>query len=183
MREDNLVWKLVDKEGYFSGSCVNKDYYYKYFIDDIVTLSGINNYGNGVIIGEEIDIISDFEFSYFVPVVEVTSHHIKEELQLWDGVSSLIIGDIVTRVNSHNTKLTVELIKVDQVVLTNETGHLSVLMLDNIKSLVPSPKEQFCDLMLNKVRSQSLDFAYDTSWNIKELSKWCYEELMEGEDE
>ena len=183
MSEDNLVWKLVDKEGYFSGSCVNKDYYYKYFIDDIVTLSGINNYGNGVIIGEEIDIISDFEFRYFVPVVEDTSHPIKEELQLWDGISPLIIGNIVTKVNSHNTKLTVELIKGDQVVLTNENGYLSVLMLDNINSLLPSPKEQFGELMLNKVRSQSLDFAYDTSWDIKELSKWCYEELMGGEDE
>ena len=177
MSEDNLVWKLVDKEGYFSENCVNKTYYSEYFIGDIITLSTIDVYGNGIIIGEEAEVIGDFEFKYFETVdVHSTTQPVN---RLWDGTSTLGVGDIVTKVNSHNTKLTVELIKGDQVVLTNETGHLSVLMLDNINSLLPSPKEQFCDLMLNKVRSQSLDFAYDTSWDIKELSKWCYEELME----
>ena len=179
MSEDNLVWKLVDKEGYFANDCANEYYYPRYFVEDTVSLLGIDNYGNGVIKEEGVVVITAFEFRYFEPVN--TQSTTQTMNRLWDGESTLEIGDIVTKVNSHNAKLTVELIKGDQVVLTNETGYLSVLMLDNINSLLPSPKEQFCDLMLNKVRSQSLDFAYDTSWDIKELSKWCYEELMGGE--
>ena len=176
--EAGKTYRLIDKEGYLASDEANCLIIDEYFVEGEVTLEKVESNGDGII-GCGLAIRED-EMQYF-ELVGGVALPVKECVQLWNGVSPLIIGDIVTKVNSHNAKLVVELIKGDQVVLTNENGYLSVLMLDNINSLLPSPKEQFCDLMLNKVRSQSLDFAYDTSWDIKELSRWCYEELMGGE--
>jgi hypothetical protein len=172
MSKDNLVWKLIDKQGYFGEDTSNKVFYDNYFVDDIVYLSKINTEGEGSI-GDIEYVIEEWEFEYFEPVV-------KQGSKLWDGISTLMIGMTVTRVNSHGTVLVVELIKGNQAVLSEQGGGITIVLLDNLKSLLPSPKEQFCELMLNKVRGSHMDFAYDTTWDIRELSKWCYEELMEG---
>ena len=180
MSKDNLVWKLVDKEGYFRESVYNKSFYDHYFINDIVTLSEIRADGCGLV-GDDEDVIAEEEFKYFEPVEYTEVPPLKECVQLWDGITPLREGMIIGVDTCGDKRFNVILIKGSQVLVTAVFGDgmLSLVSLGYINSLIISPKEQFCDLMLNKVRSQSLDFAYDTSWDIKELSKWCYEELKE----
>ena len=261
MSKDNLVWKLINKEGYFSEYIGNKVFYEKYFINDIVSLSEIDATGDGFFDGwariiyapefkyfepvkqEEInvskkvldkleagktyrlidakgyqegpppncDIIKEEltcdlkvtldrvvfnlggykgevlvialnEIKYFELVEDITTPPVKEESQIWDGVSVLEVGMVVTRYNVCNKRYKVEFIKGDHVFLSEECRDENVILTlaVDLRSLLPSPKEQFCELMFNKVRGSTMDFAHSTTWDIRELSKLCYEELMEG---
>lgn len=97
--------------------------------------------------------------------------------KLWDGKSELEVGMLVKEAaRSIDSAFLVKVIKGTQVVLEDEHG-LYMSYTKNLSTLLPDPKEEFCNLMLEKVRRLSLDNAWDTSFDTKKLSGMCWEEL------
>lgn len=118
-------------------------------------------------------------------VLELAKQTDSTEDKYWDGVSELEVGMVVGVNNAFGTKFEVSMVgKNNQFVLQEYCSKdLHILDKSDIRSLVPDPKEIFCKEVLEEIRSKSVDFAHDTTWDIKEVAAICWDKLGGSVDE
>ena len=173
--EAGKTYRLIDKEGFVNDYYENSQILEDYFINDEVTLDGViygcgTRYCHGTVKGE--GVIDHNEKQFFELVGDNTA-----QSYLWDGKSELEVGMLVKEASrSIDSAFLVKVIKGTQVVLEDEHG-IYMSYTKNLSTLLPDPKDEFCNLMLEKVRRLSLDTAWHTSFDIKELSGMCWEQL------
>jgi hypothetical protein len=178
--EAGKTYRLIDKEGYFDSHSTNLDMYNTYFIDGCVTLDELDVFGDGckkrTFEGGSKKIRCVIEKDTELQFFELVCVY-------WDGEAQLEVGMVVQDSSAPlGHERSVKFIKGVDVVLEDEGG-LYVTCLDYLGTLVPDPKEEFAKKMLEKVRNSHPDFAHETTFDIEDLSKMCYDELKGGGDE
>ncbi len=182
------TFRLVDKEGWLAswGNNVNSLHC---FDKGVVTLQDDDGSDCWYPVDENSwksnSIIGEGEMQFFEEITSVLEDESPTEPHLWDGKEELEVGMVALARYNHDSKT---------VTHTGEVLYLSdkrvIMNLDGIEwhgllgdyileSPLLKPEDVFAKKMLEKARSHSLANAHDTEWDIVELSKMCYKELMD----
>ncbi len=179
------TFKLVDKEGWLANWGYNAKSLHC-FEEGVITLRS-RNYGdedNWYPVKDDSwksnSIIGEDEMQFFEEVTSVST-----EPHLWDGKEELKVGMVALARYNHDSKTvthTGEVLYLSYARVIMDIGGVECHYLTGdyiLESPLPKPDDVFAEKMLEKVRGSHPDFSQDNTWDIVELSKLCYKELMD----
>lgn len=180
--EAGKSYRLIDKEGWFNSSDLNRRFYDNCFSNDIIDIEQVSTFGN-YLIDDVIVIDGETELQYF--------EEVKSDVKiLWDGESPLLV-DMWVKLSPlenipGNFSQVVYIAKKGLYVLEDELGHIQSRIKEGLYAAELSAKDKFLVDVLEEWKSQGIDFAQDTmntQSDLQSISIICWEVFnREGEN-
>lgn len=187
--EAGKSYRLIDKDSFLSTfhGAENTELLNAYFREDIVTINHVSDYGEGFTDTTETTcLITKDEMKYF----KLAEKEETPTKKYWDGKAPLEVGMFLSANNSFDCPMVLKQIykrktvsETQYLVEEENTEVLHLFFKDDLKSILPDPKEEFCKEILSSIRGTHPDFAQDTTWDIKEVAAVCWDKLKGGESE